>query len=183
MFLSKIDLCTYLTMLTLMKFRIPALCLALLALSCPLAAEEAEVEEKVIPEVSEAPYEVGDHATIQGHYISLEDGISMNVRIVDNLVHIYWVDMDDLIVEPQSTGGNLRFVGSVRGATYHGLAPKNQDAALVSSNGLVLPPHIFNVILNLEPLGGGDLNNFSFRYLPTMDPVRETRELDGSSTD
>jgi hypothetical protein len=166
-----------------MKSRIPALCLAFVALSLPLTAEETAVEEKVIPEVSEPPYAVGDHATIQGHYIDLEEGISLNFRLVKNKVRVYWVDVDGLIVEPQSTGGSLRFRGSVRGPAYHGLALQSNEAALGSTSGLVLAPHIFNVILNLKPLEGEDLNAYTFRYLPSMDTTRETRELKSSSTD
>jgi hypothetical protein len=166
-----------------MKSRIPALCLALFALSCPLGAEEVVVEEEVIPEVSEPPYEVGDHTTFQGHYIPLEDGISLNFRIVGNLVRIYWVDADDLIVEPQSSKGSLRFRGSIRGRAYHGLVPMTDQAGLVTASGYVLTPHIFNVIMNLEPLEGEGLNNYTFRYLPPMDAIRETRELEPSSTD
>lgn len=140
------------------------------------------MEEKVIPEVSEPPYAVGAHVTIQGHYIPLEEGISLNFRIVSNKVRIYWVDADDLIVEPQSKGGSLRFRGSVRGPAYHGLALQSNEAALGSASGLVLTPHIFNVILNLKPLDGDALNSYTFRYLPTLDATRETRELVSSST-
>ena len=185
----RIDLCAALTILLIMKIKLLALGLALFAVSVPLGAEEVttsaaiEGEEVVIPEVSEPPYVVGDHANFQGHYVPLEDGISLNFRIVDNLVYIYWVDADDLIVEPQSRKGNLRFLGSVRGLKYHGFVPMSGHAGLGTANGYVLAPHIFNVIINLEPLEGEDLNNYTFRYLPTMDAIRETRELAPSSTD
>lgn len=172
-----------------MKIRFLALGFALFAVSVPLRAEEVasavviEEEAVVIPEVSEPPYVVGDHANFQGHYIQLEDEISLNFRIVGNLVRIYWMDADDLIVEPQSKKGSLRFRGSVRGAAYHGLVAMTDQAGLVSASGYVLTPHIFNVILNVEPLEGEGLNNYTFRYLPTMDPLRESKELESSSTD
>ena len=185
----RIDLYVALTIVLVMKIRLLALGLALFAVSVPLGAEEVaptaviDGEEVVIPEVSEAPYAVGDHANFQGHYIPLEEGISLNFRLVNNKVRVYWVDADGLIVEPQSKQGSLRFRGSVRGASYHGLVPMTDQAGLASASGLVLTPHIFNVILNLEPLEGEGLNNYTFRYLPTMDPIRETRELKSSSTD
>jgi len=179
----RIDLCVALTIVLIMKIKLLALGFALLALSVPLGAEEPVVEEKEIPEVSEPPYAVGDHATFQGHYVPLEDGITLNFRIVGNLVRIYWLDEDDLIVEPQSKKGSLRFRGSIRGKAYHGLIPMTDQAGLATASGYVLTPHIFNVIMNLEHLEGEGLNNYTFRYLPTMDAIRETRELESSSTD
>jgi hypothetical protein len=170
-------------MLTFMKLRIPTSFLALLLLTSPLVGESTGAEQRVIPEVSEPPYAVGDHATIQGYYIALDEGISLNFRLVNNKARLYWVDADDLVVEPQSTGGSLRFRGSVRGAAYHALTAQSNEAALGSTSGLVLSPHIFNVILNLKPLKGDGLNSYTFRYLPTMDVPRESRELSVSSTD
>ncbi len=140
------------------------------------------MEEKVIPEVSEPPYAVGDHATIQGHYIPLEEGISLNFRLVNNIVRVYWVDADDLIVEPQSKGGSLHLQGPFRGLARHILALQSDEAALGSVRGFVYSPHIMSVILNVQPLEGDDLNTYTFRYLLTMDAARETRELDASST-
>ncbi|MFQ3243377.1 MAG: hypothetical protein ACI9JZ_003088, partial [Lentimonas sp.] len=113
-----------------MKSSTLALVLAFFALLLPLGAEEVAVEEQEIPEVSEPPYVVGDHANFQGHYIALEDGISLNFRIVGNLVRIYWVDADDLILEPQSQKGSLRFRGSIRGKAYHGLVSIGDQAGL-----------------------------------------------------
>lgn len=166
-----------------MKFKIAALCFVFLAWFTALAAAEPVVVEQAIPAVSDPPYAVGDHATIQGHYISLEEGIFLNFRIVDNLTRIYWVDADDLILEPRSNQGSLRLRGSVRGAKFHGLQLAADGVSLKSSNGLIFPPHIFNVILNLEPLDGAATDNYTFRFLPMMGNVRETRELDASSTD
>jgi hypothetical protein len=167
-------------MLKFMKSKIPALCLALFALSLPLGAEEA-IEEKVIPtEVSEPPYEIGNLVTQQGHYIELEDGLSINFRIVGNKVRIYWIDADGLIAEPQSSAGTVRFMGSVRGQAYHRVALLSDDAGL-GAPGLVLTPHIFNVILNLEQAEGEALDNYTFRYVPAMDRPVDDAEPKGSA--
>ena len=73
----------------------------LLSLYAEESASEDPVIEEALPEVSEPPYLIGDRANIQGSYIPLEEGISLNFRILNNRMYLYWVDKDDLIVEPQ----------------------------------------------------------------------------------
>lgn len=140
------------------------------------AADSIE-EEKVLPEVSDPPYSVGDMATIQGHYISLEDDISLNFRMLDNRMHVYWVDADGLIVEPQAASGNVRLIASVRGPFYFGLVSLDDQAGLGSIGGPVFKPHRFNVILSLNEPDGEDPQTFTFRYLPAMSLVREERNF------
>ena len=165
---SAIDLSVNAHILILMKSSITALCLVLFAWTVPLAAEEV-VEARVIPaEVSEPPYAIGDLVPQQGHYIALEEGLSLNFRIVNNKIRIYWIDADGLVAEPQSAGGTVRFKGSVRRQMFHHVARLSDDAGL-GSPGLVLKPHLFNVILNLEQAEGEGLGLYTFRYLPALD--------------
>ena len=135
-------------------------------------------EKKVLPEVSNPPYSVGDMATIQGYYISLEDDVSLNFRILNNRMYVYWVDTDGLILEPQATSGNVRFIANVRGPFFYKLTSLDNEAALGSIGGPVFKPHRFNVILNLNVADGEDLKTHTFRYLPAMSIVREERNFD-----
>ena len=165
---SAIDLSVNAHILILMKSSITALCLVLFAWTVPLAAEEV-VEARVIPaEVSEPPYAIGDLVPQQGHYIALEEGLSLNFRIVNNKIRIYWIDAAGLIVEPQAAGGTVRLRGSVRGRDFHRVARLSEDAGL-GSPALVLPPHAFFVVLNVERAEGEGLDHYTFRYVPAMD--------------
>jgi hypothetical protein len=181
MSLSKIDICAYITMLKLMKSRIPALCLALLALSCPLGAEEVVAEEKVIPtEISEPPYQVGELPTEQGYYIERAGQTSINFRIVSNRMRVYWIDEDGLIAEPEATAGNVRFTVRSKQRDFYNLSPLPGDVGLGSA-GFVRLPHLFNMVLFLKngESEGGD--SYAFRYLISMDTPVESAELDASS--
>lgn len=157
------------------------------------ASSESEVENDDLPEATDPPYSVGDRATIQGYYIPLEDDISLNFRFVDNWIHIYWVDANDLIVKPQSKlgsvrflGGNVRFLGPVS-PIYISLLPMDGVDGLVTQGGPSLdtvlippgpyPPHIFNVILSLQKPDSEEFEVHNFRYVQALDETRETRAM------
>ena len=138
-------------------------------------AESAADTEEALPEVSDPPYSVGARATIQGHYIALDDDVSINLRILNNRLRIYWVDKDDLILEPLTTAGNVRFRGSTRGPTYLGMELLGGEAGLGSIGRPLLKPHIYNVILNLEKPDSEEFDTYAFRYTTKMSAIRETR--------
>ena len=153
------------------------------ALLLPLYGEEstqnepaAEVEEE-LPEFSDPPYTIGDRARIQGHYIPLNDEISINFRFLEKRMRVYWVDKDDLIIEPQAIAGNVRFLASVRGPIYFGMAALDNEDGLGSLGGPVFTPHLFTVILNLEKEDSGEFDTHTFRYMQPMNVERETREF------
>ena len=144
----------------------------------PEAEAEAEVEEKELPEYSYPPYSVGDRAIIQGHYIPLVEDISLNFRILNNRMYVYWVDVDDLIVEPQALSGNIRFLAGVRGKNYYAMEPLSGEAGLGSVGGPVLKPHNFTIILSLKEEGDEEFKTYpTFRHTLTTSDVRETRKL------
>lgn len=154
------------------------------ALLLPLCAQEstsgdsAVEEEKELPEYSHPPFSVGDRAIIQGHYIPVDDAISINFRILNNRMFVYWVDQDDLIVEPQASSGNVRFLAGVRGRNFFAMEPLPGEAGLGSVGGPILNPHNFTVILSLEKAGSGEWKTYpTFRYSLTTSDVRETREF------
>ena len=132
-------------------------------------------EDAELPEVTEPPYSIGDRANIQGNYIALADGISLNFRILNNRMYMYWVDEDDLIVEPQATKGNIRLIASVRAPIYYGIGPSGGEDGLVSIGSPVFPPHLFTVILRLEKPDSEELDVYTFRYTHAMAAVRESR--------
>ena len=165
-----------------MKLKLTLLCPLVFALLLPLYAQEstsgdsAAEEEKELPEYSHPPYSVGDRAIIQGYYTPLADGISLNFRILDNRMFIYWVDEDDLIVEPQASSGNVRFLAGVRGKNYYAMEPLPGEAGLGSVGGPVLEPHNFTVILSLKEEGSEEFKTYpSFRHTLTTSDIRETR--------
>lgn len=185
MSLSRIDLCASVSIVNAMKLRIPVLCLALFALSLPLSAEETapvEVEEKVIPtEISEPPYEVGQLPSEQGYYIKREGQTSINFRIVANQIRVYWIDEDGLIAEPEAVSGNVRLKGKPKIRSYFGLKSMEADAGL-GGEGIVKPPHYFNVTLYLESSEGGEGDLHTFRYLIAMDSPVEREEPTSDSS-
>ena len=109
-------------MLLFMKLKFTLFCPLIFALLLPLNAEESSSEEsnvdseEELPEYSEPPFTIGDRAIIQGYYIPLEEGISLNFRIRSNQMFVYWVDEDDLIIEPQASVGSFRVIS---GATVN----------------------------------------------------------------
>ena len=141
-------------------------------------SDKPEAEEKELPEYSNPPYSIGDRAIIQGHYISLADDIALNFRILNNRMCVYWVDADDLIVEPQALSGNVRFLAGVRGRNYYAMEPLPGEAGLGSVGGPVLEPHNFTVILSLKKEGSEEFKTYpNFRHTLTTSDVRETREF------
>ena len=144
----------------------------------PEPAVDSTKEEKELPEYSHPPFSVGDRAIIQGYYQPLADGISLNFRILNNRMFVYWVDEDDLIVEPEASSGNVRFLARVRGRSFFEMEPLSGEAGLGSVGGPVLKPHNFTVILNLKKEGSEELEKYpSFRHTLTTSNVRETREF------
>ena len=144
----------------------------------PEAEAEAEVEEKELPEYSYPPYSVGDRAIIQGHYIPLVEDISLNFRILNNRMYVYWVDVDDLIVEPQALAGNVRFLAGVRGKNYYVMEPLQGEDGLGSVGGPVLEPHNFTIILSLKEEGNEEFKTYpTFRHSLITSNVREARTL------
>lgn len=169
-----------------MKLKLTLFCPIIFSLLLPLYAEnsttkdsaaETEVEEKELPEVSDPPYSIGDRATIQGHYIPLDDDISLNFRFLGNRMRVYWVDADGLIVEPRAAAGNVRFLASVRGPIYFSMGSLEDEDGLGSLGGPVYAPHLFTVILSLEKADSEEFDVYTFRYSQAMDTTRETREL------
>lgn len=141
-------------------------------------SDKPEAEEKELPEYSNPPYSIGDRAIIQGHYISLADDIALNFRILNNRMCVYWVDADDLIVEPQALSGNIRFLAGVRGKNYYAMEPLSGEAGLGSVGGPVLEPHNFTIILSLKEEGDEEFKTYpTFRHTLTTSDVRETRKL------
>ena len=166
-----------------MKLKLTLFCTLVIALLLPLQAEEstaddsATEEKEELPEVTDPPYTIGERSTIQGYYIPLDNGISINFRFLGNRMRVYWVDKDDLIVEPRSTSGNVRFVASVRGPIYFGMAKLAGEDGLNSQGGPVYPPHLFTVILSLKKPDSEGFDTYTFRYMQAMSDVRETREF------
>lgn len=139
----------------------------------PLVAQDASeaappaAGEKVIPtEISEPPYTVGDLSASIGHIID-DDGFGNKIsfRIVDNKIRIYWLDSDNLIIEPPYASGSVRFTGSNPGKAFHSVSRMSGDVGL-GAPGILRPPHILNVILALKDPGSEDFKSFAFRYTP-----------------
>jgi hypothetical protein len=172
-----------------MKLKLTLFCPLIFALLLPLQAQEptseesAVEDEKELPEFSDPPYTVEERATIQGHYISLGEDISLNFRILDNRMYVYWVNADDLIVEPQATVGNVRFIASVRAPIYFGMAALENEDGLGSIGSPVFPPHTFTVILSLEKPDNGEFDSYTFKYTQALAATRETREFIYSESD
>lgn len=164
-----------------MKLTTLALCFGLFACGLPLGAEEAR---EIPTEVSEPPYEVGELVTVQGYYIERADAPSINFRIINNKIRIYWIDADGLIAEPESAAGTVRFTGAAHGRAYHRVKLLGEDAGL-GGQGILPPPHIYNVILTLEKPDSDELDSFSFRYVPAMDapvdPAKSGKKKERSS--
>jgi hypothetical protein len=157
----------------------PNILLALLGICLPFAlcgqdADTTTVQKDIPTEVSEPPYEVGDLVLETGYYIERgEEPPKINLRIEDNKFRLYWIDGDGLIAEPEYTGAVVRLTGSVRGRPYHKLERLPGGAGLGSSL-LVVPPHIFNVVLVLLPEDAdAEPVSYHFRYTPEFDAVTD----------
>ena len=134
---------------------------ALILASIAAFAQDAEIPT----EVSEPPYKVGDLVVEQGYYIDRGvENPKINFRFVENRIRIYWIDANGLIVEPESSTATVRFTGSVRGRAYHGLKLLPSNAGLGSA-GVVVPPHLYNVILVFPAKNGGEPTTHSLTRL------------------
>jgi len=148
-----------------MKF--PYIALLALLIYLPLSAQSEDPE--IPTEVSQPPYEVGDLATEQGYYIERgEDEPRINFRIVGNKLRLYWIDQDGLIAEPEYQAATVRFTGSVRGRAYHRLELLPEATGL-GAPGIMVPPHLYNVILVFPADEGEKPVSHSFRYTSLMD--------------
>jgi len=154
------------------------------ALSLWLYAEEpagddvtVTEDEEELPEYTDPPYSIGDRAFIQGYYLPLADDISLNFRVLNNRMFVYWVDADDLIVEPQASSGNVRFVAYFRARNFYELEPLNGEDGLGSVGGPIVAPHLFTAILSLEKGASEEFEAFNFRHTPGMEDKRETRDF------
>ena len=130
-------------------------------------------------EISEPPYEVGQLPQIQGYYIERADAPQINFRIVGNKIHLYWIDVDGLIAEPEASEATVRFTGSVRGRSFHQLKKAADDAGLTAP-GIMPPPHLYNVILNIKNPEDGTFKTHTFRYLPEMDTATDPEITPGA---
>ena len=154
-----------------MKTIFSGLCIALFVCSTALFGQESE--EVVIPtEISQPPYQVGNLISEQGYYIANGDGSSINFRIVDNKIRIYWLDVNKLIMEPAAATASVRFTGSVKGRSFHQAVSLQGDVGL-GSPAIMPPPHIYNVILALQDESGETYTSHAFRYTPDMDVAKE----------
>lgn len=144
-------------------------------LSGPVFGQDTATGEVEIPtEVSEPPYEVGDLIVETGYYIERGDEEpKINLRIEGNNFRLYWIDANGLIAEPEYADAVVRLTGSVRGRPYHKMELLPGGAGLGSSI-LVVPPHIFNVVLVLLPEEEDtEPTIYSFRYTPELDVVTD----------
>ncbi len=128
-------------------------------------------------EISEPPYAIGNLVVEQGYYIERgEEASRINVRIVDNKLRIYWIDANGLIAEPEYSSAVVRFTGSVRGRAYHALSLLPEGAGL-GAPGIIVPPHLYNVILVFPATEGEEPVTHSFRFTPLLDvPVDPTAD-------
>ena len=158
-------------------------CALCLSLSAEETKPEVPAEEIVIPtEISQPPYEVGQLPSTQGYYIEREEQTTINFRIVNNRMRVYWIDENGLIAEPESTGGSVRLKGKPKIRDFFALAPIAGDAG-VGSTGIVKPPHLFTVFLSLKEPESEELTTNSFRYTIDMDTPVDDAEPNASSTD
>lgn len=131
-----------------------------------------EVEE--LPEPSEPPFQVGDLPLESGYIIQREDAPDINFRIVNNRMHLYWIDDDGLIMEPEVSAATVRFDPSfIRETTreYHRLKRLPDDTALGSPYILVVP-HRYYITVIFTPEGAEEPESYRFRYNPVMTEVK-----------
>lgn len=145
----------------------------LICASSLIWAQDTETEVIIPTEVSEPPYEVGDLISDDGYSIDLGEEKSINFRIVGNKIRIYWLDENKLIMKPPATGAIVRIPNiSGGGRVYNYAEPLSEDVGL-GSPAFIPPPHIFNVILTIQPYADAsesEMTTYSFRYSPDMNP-------------
>jgi hypothetical protein len=141
----------------------------------PASQPEDQVLQPVIPkEVAQPPYEVGDLVTEQGYYVERGEGLPrINLRIVGNKFHLYWIDEDGLIAEPEYAQAAVRITSSVRGRNFHYLKKMPSGAGL-SADSFAIPPFLYNLILPLIPEEDSSAEPVvhAFRYTPELNQER-----------
>jgi len=143
-----------------MKIFAYALCLGLASI---LSAQEEEAElEPTAP-----PYEVGALPFESGYMIERDGAPDLNFRFVENKIHLYWIDDEGLIMEPELDRALVRFTGSVRGRNYFVLSRLEKDAGL-GTPFKVLRPHLYNVLLVIGSSEADNVETYRFRYTPSM---------------
>jgi hypothetical protein len=155
-----------------MKLIIPSSPLAVLCgLALSLSGSLQATEPKVIPtEISQPPYAVGDLVVQQGHYIHRgAEQTSVNFRLEDNSVRIYWIDTDGLIAEAEASSGSVHLKGSnVRGNPYQSFEPLSDNTGLAAPRR-IFPPHDFFVRLVLKKDAESEPEAYGFHYNTNMD--------------
>lgn len=152
---------------------------SLASVSSAWAENEGEAEKVIPTEISHPPYEVGNLVTEKGYYIKRGEAPSINFRIAENKIRIYWIDEDGLIAEPGFEVATVRFTGTQQARNYHRAELLPQKAGLGSPT-IVPPPHTFNVVIVLGEEGDPDQETHAFRYVPAMneekDPTAKSSE-------
>ncbi len=144
----------------------------LLLFACLLLAGPLQAKDEKPLEPAEPPYEEGDLLGPGGHDESIGGGISMNFRLVDGYIRIYFVDQDRLIVEPPFDSGSVRFSRRdiEKGRIFYPVERLKDDLGL-GTYDLRYVPFIAFTVVTLSPSGGGSEQVVSFRYnTSTMDP-------------
>lgn len=136
-------------------------------LLAPLFAQDV-TDEPAGP--AEPPYKVGDLLQEGGYEIALDDGTAMNFRMVDDQIRLYFLDEDKKVIEPPYTSGSVRFADVKTGRNFYRIERLPEDLGLGS---LVKKPrpHRSLVILTLDTGNPDEPKQFSFRYLPSMNPA------------
>jgi|GEM_PF-3334515 hypothetical protein len=145
----------------------------ILALSLCAAPLLCAQKEQALPEPSAPPFEVGALPLHSGYTVEREDAPDLNFRFVDNLMRLYWLDDEGLIMEPEVSGVTIRFdQNMIRSRTrdYHRLKPLSGDTAL-GSPYILVPPHLYYVTLVISPPDSDEVESYHFRYMSDMDAV------------
>jgi hypothetical protein len=144
----------------------------LICVVTPVWGQDA-VDEVVIPtEISQPPYAVGNLISEDGYTILLEDATRINFRIVNNLIRIYWLDENKLIMQPPASAAIVRFPFVTKAQNYSYAVPLSGDVGL-GAPAVLPPPHIYNVALTIVPYEGApesEMSLYNFRYTADMDP-------------
>lgn len=143
-----------------MKYLFYALCFGTVSL-LPAQEEETELEPK------EPPYEVGALPFESGYMIEREGAPNLNFCFVENKIHLYWLDDEGLIMEPELDRAVVRFTGSVRGRDYFVLSQLEGDIGL-GTPFKALRPHLYNVFLVIGSTEADNVETFRFLYTPSM---------------
>jgi hypothetical protein len=130
----------------------------------------AESEEETPPVPSLPPYEVGALPLASGLIIERSGQPDLNLRFVGGKLHLYWIDEDGLVTEPEATEVAVRFTIKLRGADYHRFVRLGNEAGFGTPH-VVPKPHIYTglLIIKTDPNEEPEVHNF--RYTLEMDAV------------